>query len=133
MQSHDNGYRFFPVLVIMGGIFYQSHQPGNSFSLPDIVNIDKVVHSLVYAALGLAFLFALPPQWRHRQPILAGCAAVFFCLLYGATDEFHQSFIPGRFASGADLVADTGGGLLAAIGDWRWRQWRKRRGTEVSP
>lgn len=133
MECQQNGYRLLPVLVIMGGIFYQSHQPGNSFSLPDIVNIDKVLHCLVYAVLGLAFLFALPPQWRHRQPILAGGAAVFFCLLYGATDEFHQSFIPGRFASGADLVADTGGGLLAAIGDWGWRQWRKRRGAEVGP
>ena len=132
MDWRKSWVRLLPVTLVMVGIFYQSHQPGDSFSLPDIVNIDKLLHVLVYAVLGLAFLFALPPHGRRRRPVLTSCAVVFFCLFYGAIDELHQSFIPGRFASGADLAADAGGGLLAAIGDWGWRQWRKKRGREAA-
>ena len=131
MDWRKNGYRLLPVTLVMGGIFYLSHQSGDSLSLPDIVNIDKFLHCGAYTVLGLAFLFALPPQWRHRHPFLAGCSVVLFCLLYGASDEFHQSFIPGRNCSGADLVADGVGGCLAAIAHWRWEHWRERRG-EVS-
>jgi VanZ family protein len=35
-------------------------------------------------------------------------------ILYGVTDEFHQSFVPGRHASLLDLVADSFGALLFA-------------------
>lgn len=128
MNQHNNWPRLLPLIVVMGAIFYQSHQPGNSFSLPDIVNIDKVLHCLVYAVLGLAFLFALPPRWRHERPVLAGCAVVLLCLVYGVTDEFHQSFIDGRCASTWDAAADGAGGLLAA-GGWGYNHWRKKATT----
>jgi VanZ family protein len=38
---------------------------------------------------------------------------VCFCISYGASDEWHQSFVPGRDADLLDLLADTTGGLLA--------------------
>ena len=112
-----NGWlRCVPAILVMGFIFLLSHQPGDSISLPDIVNLDKVLHCLIYAVLGLAALFALPSDWQRQHPFKAGIAVVLFCLLYGVTDEFHQSFIPGRFPSAADLVADTLGGLTAVVG-----------------
>lgn len=120
----ENGWlRAIPVALVMGFIFFLSHQPGDSISLPDVVNIDKVLHCLVYAALGLATLFALPPDWRRQHPLKAGVAVVLFCLLYGATDEFHQSFIPGRFSSLADLAADAVGGIMALLCAYCWRRF----------
>ena len=87
-MSRDNNWRrFIPVTLVMGGIFFLSQQPGDKISLPDIVNIDKLLHALVYAALGFAFLFALPPDWRRKHPLAAGCATVCFCLCYGVSDE----------------------------------------------
>lgn len=115
-------YRPVPLLLVMAVIFYQSHQPGDSFSLPRIAHIDKVLHMLVYTVLGLAALFALPPAWRRRHPVWAGMMVILFCLLHGIADEFHQSFIPGRHPSGADVVADTLGGVLAAIIGWGWQR-----------
>ena len=115
MDAPRTWSRLLPVTLVMGGIFYLSHQPGDSLPMPDIVNFDKLLHCLVYAVLGLTFLFALPPSWRRRRPVLAGCATVLFCLGYGITDEVHQSFIPGRFSSLADLGADTLGGVLAVL------------------
>lgn len=119
--------RMLPVLGVMGLIFYLSHQPGDSLHLPDIVNIDKLLHCLAYATLGLAYLVALPPRWRQLHPRLAAASLVLFCLLYGASDEFHQSFIPGRSVSGGDLTADCFGGLVALTVFWGWRRWHGRR------
>ncbi len=122
----ENGWlRCVPVTLVMGGIFFLSHQPDSSFSMPDVVNIDKVLHCLVYAALGLAALFALPPDWRRKHPVKAGIAVVIFCLCYGVTDEFHQSFIPGRIPSFADLAADGLGGLLAVVGWNGQANWQR--------
>lgn len=115
--------RMLPVLGVMGLIFYLSHQPGDSLHLPDIINIDKLLHCLAYTTLGLAYLVALPPRWRQFHPWPAAVSVVLFCLLYGASDEFHQSFIPGRFVSGADLAADCVGGLVAVVFFWGWRRW----------
>ena len=39
--------------------------------------------------------------------------SVLFCLFYGMTDEWHQSFVPGRDADWMDLVADTMGAIIA--------------------
>ena len=116
--------RRLPIVLAMGAIFYLSHQPGDSFNLPDVINIDKVLHCLVYMILGCTFYVALPSEWRARKPFLAGCATLLFCLLYGISDEWHQSFIAGRYASGADVMADVGGGVLAVACDYGWRRWR---------
>jgi VanZ family protein len=52
---------------------------------------------------------------------VAGCSprrafllAVVIGSLYGGTDEFHQSFVPGRTADPLDWVADTLGVALGA-------------------
>lgn len=114
-------YRLVPLFLVMTVIFYQSHQPGDSFTLPRIAYIDKILHMLVYTVLGAAALFALPPVWRQRAPVRTGLLVILFCLLHGIADEFHQSFIPGRFPSGADVVADTLGGALAVSIVWGWQ------------
>ncbi len=108
--------RLLPLLTVMGGIFYLSHQPGDSFQLPDVPDIDKLLHSLVYAVLAASALFAVPPAFARRRPLLTSMLVVVFCIAYGISDEFHQSFIPGRTPSVWDLVADTLGAVLCSAG-----------------
>ena len=103
--------------VIMGTIFYLSHQPGDFVSLPQIVGLDKAAHAIAYGILAATLLFGVQPFTHDANRIVIAIVTVLFCLLFGIGDEFHQSFIPGRFVSGWDVVADGIGGLLV-VGFW---------------
>jgi len=52
--------------------------------------------------------------------------AVLIVMLYAATDEFHQMFVPTREAAVHDVLIDTVGGLVGIILLWMFGQWRKR-------
>jgi VanZ family protein len=114
--------RMVPMIVVMGTIFFLSNQPGDSLSLPPIPGIDKLAHMIAYGVLAGTVLFAHNNEQRHRRPRRVMVFTVIFCLLYGISDEFHQSFIPGRTASVYDLFADCGGAAMSCLFWTRWRQ-----------
>ena len=120
-------WRWLPLLMMMGVIFYLSHLPGGSVHLPHFRQSDKLAHAMAYCALGLSFLYALPQLWRSRSLVLAGISVVAFCFLYGITDEFHQSFVPGRDVSGGDVMVDVLGGLMAWILYAGWHWWARKQ------
>ncbi|MDP3767398.1 MAG: VanZ family protein, partial [Dehalococcoidia bacterium] len=78
-------------------------------------------HLGLYAALALLLCWALA-SGAGRQGLASGwpIAAMAFALavLYGAADEVHQAFVPGRTASEADLLLDAVGALLGV-----WLAW----------
>ena len=112
-----------PMLVVMGTIFYLSHQPGDTFDLPELDNFDKLLHAVIYGVLAASVLFAAPVRVQTKSLALTAIIAVLICFFYGISDEFHQSFIPGRFVSGWDVVADVFGASGVA---WFWlRRQRK--------
>ena len=74
--------------------------------------IDKVFHAGIYGLLGLLFYFSLRESGIYRYLFLL---SVVLAVGYGVTDEFHQSFVPGRFASAGDLLADLAGALLGVF------------------
>jgi VanZ family protein len=114
--------RFIPMVLVMGIIFYVSHQPGDFIPLP-IIGVDKLLHVVVYSILAGTFLYGLQPISQSSNQMAIAVAAVIFCTVYGLSDEFHQSFIQGRLASIWDVLADGIGGLLAAF------IWFKREGA----
>ena len=112
-------FRIVPMLVVMGTIFFLSHQPGDSFELPDIFNFDKLLHGVAYGVLAATVLFAAPMELRKKSLFFTAALAMAVCLLYGISDEFHQSFIPGRYPSIWDIIADF---LGATVVVWLWRR-----------
>ena len=83
----------------------------SSFSLenvPDIniINFDKLIHCLEYGIFGILLMLA----FCSGQSLKTYKKAVIFSLitgiLYGASDEIHQSFVFGRNASLIDWSAD---------------------------
>ncbi|TAN62501.1 VanZ family protein, partial [bacterium] len=44
-----------------------------------------------------------------------GITAFIIAVIYAASDEFHQSFIPGRNADALDWMADSFGAALGSL------------------
>lgn len=106
--------RIVPATLVMGTIFLFSHQSGDNLSLPLFPGADKIAHLFAYGALALAVLWGRA-QEGVENPRRVALQTVIFCLCYGISDEFHQSFIPFRSVSGLDLLADTAGALLITL------------------
>ena|SRR3972149_446745 len=106
--------RWLPAISIMIAIFGFSSIPSDempSFGLWDLA-VKKGSHMLGYGVLALSYWYGLgykKNSWRF---------AFLFAVLYAITDEFHQSFIPGRDPSWVDafVVDNIGAGLTLLAG-----------------
>jgi VanZ family protein len=113
-----------PVAAYLVAIFLES-SVSQVPELPTAVT-DKDAHGFLYAGLALLILRAQAgASWRNVT-IGAGVAAVVLSAAYGATDEFHQRFVPGRTADLLDLAADTAGAAAAVAVVWLIARWRRR-------
>jgi len=67
----------------------------------------------LYAVLGWLVASALmtdrPPLWLRTWIVTVAAIALF-----GAADEWHQAFVPGRSSDLRDLVADVSGAAMGA-------------------
>ena len=122
LQRLARWLRFFPMLLVMATIFFLSQLPGDSIHLPPFPHADKVAHCLIYAALASTVIFAFSP----RRPLAGAALAFVISALYGASDEWHQSFVVGRDMSFFDFLADCFGAALV-IGCWLLWRWRRER------
>lgn len=109
-------FRTVPLLCMMAVIFVLSNQPGDTLPLPSFAGADKVAHFLAYAFLAAAALSAFTFFLQDRlKPGSIGLIIVTFCILYGISDEFHQSFIPFRDVSAVDVIADGSGSICIVL------------------
>ena len=96
----------------MALIFWLSsmpHIPG-----PELFSAqDKVGHFFVFGLFGIFVAGALGP-WEKQPSWLSVGIVTIIVAVYGASDEVHQMFVPGRDASLADLFFDTLGGFSFA-------------------
>jgi VanZ family protein len=109
---------WLPVLAWATLIFYVSSQP----SLPQLQNpwwellLKKGGHLVEFAVLAWLLMRAL------QNPARVGGRAYLWSLstviLYAASDEFHQWFVPGRHPSPIDLTIDAAGAGLALLAYW---------------
>ena len=102
-----------PVAALMIAIFYASAIP-NLTEIPGGFS-DKTAHFGAYGLLGaLAFRATAGGRWRGLS-WGAGATAWLVAVAYGAFDEFHQSFVPGRFPGADDWLADALGAAAAVL------------------
>ncbi len=74
---------------------------------------DKVLHAILYAGFGFLLYLTLKNYSDTSLSKYPFLFAVMIGTIYGISDEFHQSFVPGRTASIDDLFADTIGLTIA--------------------
>lgn len=85
-------------------------------------HMDKVVHALTF---GLMATLVVRVFFHSRHPIRSAWVAIACVSLFGITDEFHQSYTPGREVDVGDWIADTGGAMLAVVLYTLWPRYRR--------
>lgn len=113
--SHFVRYRL-PALAWALLIFLGSSIPSSKFPNLKIFDFDKLIHITIFFVFGLLVYRASTPRnggtvFRWKRALIA----IGVVVLYGAFDEIHQSFVPGRSLDKWDLLADSIGGCFAAI------------------
>lgn len=88
-----------------------------------IPHFDKVAH---FAAFGLlATLWARALAAGGSTLVRAALLALAVTSGYGALDEYHQSFTPGRDVEFADWLADSSGAAMAVVLYAAWPAYRQ--------
>jgi VanZ family protein len=114
-------FKWLPALLIMLVIFRFSARP--SSELPSFDWADRIVkkggHMFGYALLALSYWRALDFRQEKRW------MAWLFTVLYAVTDEFHQSFVPGRHPSLWDVIIFDNFGAIISL--WLLHLYRKQK------
>ena len=128
MRQKAKLVNWLPALFWALLIFFQSHNPSPPGA--DLAP-DYVLHFLAYGILGAAVLFGISggfkPLWNGLFSPRQAVAAVILSILYGFSDEWHQSFIPKRNSSWADIAADSLGAVVFMALAMIWKNARKAR------
>ncbi len=72
---------------------------------------DKVLHTGAYFIMGILAWRVFHDYFNNQRTVVIAC--ICFCSLYGISDEWHQSMVPGRDADIWDWIVDTLGATIA--------------------
>ncbi|MHB0875297.1 MAG: VanZ family protein [Anaerolineae bacterium] len=118
---------WLPALAWAAAIFALSAQP-SIYSPPNPV-MDRLVNGAAhFAEFGVLALLLWLPLSRvsngggRRAYVLAGLVAC----LYAASDELHQSFVPGRDADPIDWLVDCFAVVVSLLSVAQVRAWFRR-------
>ncbi len=98
-----------PAALWAAVLFLLSESSGLGVGLPP--GADKLAHGGLFLILGWSLAWG-------RESTGSSLPGLLFLLIgvgYGALDEWHQSFVPGRDASVGDWVADSAGVMLGLV------------------
>jgi VanZ family protein len=97
---------WLPVVAWAAVIFVLSAQPDLTTGLGGWDTIlRKLAHFAEYAILGALLVRALA----------AYVPAIAAAIAYAISDEIHQAFVPGRYASALDVAIDAAGVLIGVL------------------
>ncbi len=125
--------RIAPFIALSAAIFWFSHQQQPPFLDLGFQWEDKLYHFIAYFIYGIAAAIAIRaafPRFNHRFTLIL---LIITVMVFGASDEFHQWFVPGRSSDFADWLADVLGGIASAaavaFADKKWLN-RKNAGNQ---
>lgn len=118
-SMRDASARWLPPLLWMAAIFIVSDQP----SLPQAPDafidmlIKKTLHAAAYAILAWLWWRALDGRGEtsdHRAiDLRRALTALAITGIYAISDEWHQTFVPGRMGKVTDVMIDVAGAIVA--------------------
>ncbi|HMQ81175.1 MAG TPA: VanZ family protein [Ignavibacteria bacterium] len=97
-------------------IFIQSSFPAVELPKVEIISFDKIVHMGVFGLLaGLCYLSLIHLNSENTFTRNAILWSAIITILYGASDEFHQYFVPNRSSEVQDWIADITGTIIMLL------------------
>jgi VanZ family protein len=113
-------FYYLPPLVWMGLIFFLS-----SFHTIQVTEVHwqnfltrKAAHIIEYAVLSFLY-FRVLNKLSNYTTVKKLLVSFLLAFLYALTDEYHQTFVPGRTGKFFDLGVDFLGALAGTIFCWR--------------
>lgn len=102
--------RLAPFFLASLAIVVASHQP--NYRPPDIGILwqDKLYHAIAYCIYGFTIAWMVQGAWQRRVVMM-----LLVGTLFALSDEWHQSFVPGRMSEWADVGADVVGVVTATV------------------
>jgi len=135
MRSRNINYRWILVVLWMSLIFILSHQDATRSSQlsgglmtavmdalaglfkgisiqPETLHfiLRKGAHFTAYLMLGLLAAYAQEPKRRKEW-----LWTLIICIVYAVSDEYHQTFIPGRSGELRDVLIDSAGSFTGLV------------------
>jgi VanZ family protein len=110
----------WPVLVAwLALIFGLSSIPNEIQGPTGGVPYDKIAHFGEYGVLSFLVTWIVARARGERRVSMAAAAiGLAAAVLYGVSDEWHQSFVSGRDPSWTDLATDAAGAVAGVAGAW---------------
>ncbi len=125
-SRHDlrvNGSAFMravPVGLYAFFIVAMSHQPFKGVSLPVSGN---AFHPILYACFALFWGWFRLPSLQTRSLLRFGLGILIPGTLFALSDEWHQSWVPGRSCSLLDVILDVIGLCIGSAGILALLRW----------
>jgi VanZ family protein len=130
MRSRRSVALWVGAIAYAAAIFVSSSQPVPPRAEGAVVAVgDEVLHGLAYAGLAALLALAIASTVSPRVRSYAALIALAGAVGYAASDEFHQTLVPGRKGDVMDFAADAVGALLASVVYEGWRRWTLRGGA----
>jgi VanZ family protein len=105
--------KLIPAIMFASLIFYLSSLPSpvppEAAEAVKVFDINTLLHIAEYAVLTFLIAFGLFSKIKNYNIIIIG-------ILYAASDEIHQHFVPTRYFDLLDVVADGIGVVIGLIG-----------------
>ncbi len=105
-----------PAFLWMAVIFILSSIPGSTLAQIEFPYAHLIAHTLLYAAL--YYLCYRATEYQRYSKFVSDFGlwiSLLFVVVYGAGDEYHQSFVPGRTEQLKDLMIDIIAALVTMI------------------
>jgi VanZ family protein len=112
-----------PVIFWMGFIFLLSSVPGEDIPDIPIPYFHRVVHFIEYSILGALLIRAFLYSGLKLNVIKLTMLSVMLIALFAASDEWHQTFVPGRSGKSDDALFDV---FSSLIGIYLYNKNRQR-------
>jgi len=110
---------YLPPLILMGLVFISSSisMDGESKHLKFLMELKPTVQNLLHIPLfGLLAYLWLNALTKNGCPAKKKVIiTIIITLGYGLLDEFHQSFVAGRYASLSDIILNIIGIITGAV------------------